>query len=137
MKGVTHGMRISADAMRADRRLAIEQKRERQGDRDLDEHGADGPDPGAHEGGPECAVVEERDVVDEAAEDRRRLAQHVPVLERQPDSVDERNDRDGERHDDRRRDHGVWQEALQREPGGGWTPAARSARCWSGTMWPT
>ena len=43
MNGVTQGIRISAEAIRLTRGLAIEEQRQRQADRDLDEHGADGP----------------------------------------------------------------------------------------------
>ena len=52
----------------ADLGLAVEEERQRQADRDLDQHGADGPGHGAQEGAPERGVLEELHIIDQAAQ---------------------------------------------------------------------
>ncbi len=57
----------------ADLGLAVEEERQRQADRHLDQHGADGPGQGAQEGAPEGGVLEELHIIEQAAPGRRRV----------------------------------------------------------------
>ena len=57
MKGVTHGIRIRAEAARATAVLRLSSSASGKRNGDLDEDGADGPDRGAAEPGPERAIL--------------------------------------------------------------------------------